>query len=132
MEESYPQAKVGLKAELYFDALPDVPATGTLTRVIPQRLPGDRPLYPVYIQLDQVPPGLAPGMTVDAALLIERREDVLRLPRSLLRAGSADETTVRVWQDGREVIRTIRLGLRGDLYVEILDGLQEGEEVIGL
>jgi hypothetical protein len=29
------------------------------------------------------------------------------------------------------VIRTVHLGLRGDLYVEILDGLQEGEEVIG-
>ena len=65
-------------------------------------------------------------MTVDAAILVERREDVLRLPRSLLRAGPQDEATVRVWQAGREVTRTVQLGLRGDRYVEILDGLQEG------
>jgi RND family efflux transporter MFP subunit len=131
VEESFPLIRAGLNVELYVDALPDLPLTGVLTRVVPQRLPGDRPLYRVYIQLDEVPPGLAPGMTVDAAILVERRDNVLRLPRALLRAGAQDEVAVRVWEAGREAIRTVHLGLRGDLYIEILDGLQEGEEVIG-
>jgi RND family efflux transporter MFP subunit len=131
VEESFPLVRSGMKVELYVDALPDLPLTGVLARVVPQRLPGDRPLYLVYIQLDEVPPGLAPGMTVDAAIQVERREDVLRLPRALLRAGAQDEVTVRVWKAGREAIRTVHLGLRGDLYIEVLDGLQEGEAVIG-
>jgi RND family efflux transporter MFP subunit len=131
VEEAFPQAKAGMQAELYFDALPEVSIQGALAQIVPRRLPGDRPLYPVTIQLDRLPAGLAPGMTVDAAIVVERRADVLRLPRALLRAGAQDELTVRVWQAGQEVIRTIRLGLRGDLYVEILDGLREGEEVIG-
>ncbi len=132
VEEAYPQAKSGMKVEVFLDAFPEAPLRGTLTRIVPQRLPGDRPLYPVFIQLEQVPNGLAPGMTVDAAIQVDQRENVLRLPRAAVRAGSQDEVTVKIWQDGRELTRTIRIGLRGDLYVEILEGLQEGEEVIGL
>ena len=120
-----------MNVELYLDALPDLQLKGVLTRVVPQRLPGDRPLYLVVIRLDELPPGLAPGMTVDAAIQVEGKQGVLRLPRALLRAGTQDEVTVRVWEAGREVIRTVHLGLRGDLYTEILDGLREGEEVIG-
>jgi multidrug efflux pump subunit AcrA (membrane-fusion protein) len=38
---------------------------------------------------------------------------------------------VEVWQDGHAQKRTIQVGLRGDVYVETLDGLREGEQVVG-
>jgi hypothetical protein len=38
---------------------------------------------------------------------------------------------VKVWHDGQMEERTIRVGLRGDVYIEVLEGLREGELVLG-
>ena len=54
-EEDLPNVQVGQAAEIFFDAMPDVQATGKLSRIVPQRVAGDRPLYTVYLSLDQVP-----------------------------------------------------------------------------
>lgn len=131
IEEDYPLVKVGQTAELFFDAQPDIAPTGTIARIVPQRLAGDRPLYPVIIALNEsLPETLAPGMTVDASIILDAREAVLRLPRAVVRARSDGTAVVKVW-DGQAVTeRTIKIGLRGDSYVEILDGLQEGEQVV--
>ena len=40
-------------------------------------------------------------------------------------------TLFKVWEGGHTQKRTIQVGLRGDVYVEIVDGLREGEQVIG-
>ncbi len=131
IEEDYPLVKVGQTAELFFDAQPALALTGTVARLVPQRLAGDRPLYPVVIAVDEpLPPTLAPGMTVDASLILDARAAVLRLPRAVVRARSDGTAVVKVW-DGQAVTEhTIQVGLRGDSYVEILDGLQEGEQVV--
>jgi multidrug efflux pump subunit AcrA (membrane-fusion protein) len=70
-------------------------------------------------------------MTADAVIVIERRQDVLRLPRAVVRAGEGDTATVQVWNGHEAEPREVRLGLRGDTYVEILSGLEEGEMVVG-
>jgi hypothetical protein len=88
-------------------------------------------LYHVYVALEELPEGLLPGMTVDASIVIAQRIDVLRLPRALVRAGSGETAQVEVWADGHTQKRTVQVGLRGDVYVEILDGLREGEQVVG-
>ena len=132
IEEDLPLVEVGQPVELFFDARPEVAVQGHVARIVPQRVTGaDRPLYPVYIALDELPEGLAPGMTVDGSITIAERVDVLRLPRALVRAGSGGDAQVEVWQDGHAQKRTIQVGLRGDVYVEIVDGLREGEQVVG-
>ena len=132
VEEDLPLVQVDQPAELFFDAQPAIAVQGHVSRIVPQRVPGqDRPLYSVYIALDELPKGLVPGMTVDASIIITKRTSVLRLPRALVHAGSGGTTQVEVWKDGHAEKRTIRVGLRGDVYIEILGGLREGEQVIG-
>lgn len=70
-------------------------------------------------------------MTADAIIVINRQEDVLRLPRALVRAGSDNKATVEVWNGRTIESREVEIGLRGDTYVEILAGLVEGELVVG-
>ena len=124
--------QVGQTVELFFDAQPEALVNGRVCRIVPQRQPGsDRPLYPVYIAPDELPEGLALGMTVDASIITASRSDVLRLPRTLARARSDGTAQVKVWADGQIETRTVKVGLRGDVYVEILDGLQNGELVVG-
>jgi RND family efflux transporter MFP subunit len=131
IEEDLPLVEIGQPVEVFFDARPDVAVQGRVARIVPQREPGsDRPLYPVYVALDQLPERLAPGMTVDCSIVIARRSDVLCLPRALVRARSDGTAEVEVWANGQVEERTIQVGLRGDVYVEILDGLREGEQVL--
>ncbi len=130
-EEDYPLTRVGQTAQLFFDSQPDLVVTGKVTEIVPLRdASSTSPVYPVYIALDNVPDGLAPGMTVDGSILIAKRANVLRLPRALVHARSDGTAQVQVWANGRSETRTIKTGLRGDQYAEILSGLSEGELVI--
>ncbi|MCP4544022.1 MAG: efflux RND transporter periplasmic adaptor subunit [Chloroflexi bacterium] len=130
IEEDLPLVQVGQPAELYFDALPDVLIQGQVARIVPLRISDERPLYAVYITLDEVPQSLAPGMTVDASFVIDARSDVLRLPRALVRVRSDGTATLQVWANGQIKERAVEAGLRGDVYVEILDGVREGEPMV--
>jgi RND family efflux transporter MFP subunit len=129
-EEDYPIISVGQSVEVYFDARPEVTVKGRIDRIIPKRIEGDRPRYNIYITLNEVPDGLADGMTSDAAITIEHRTGVLCLPRSVVRASGIDEVSLKVWTNQSTETRTVTIGLRGDSDVEILSGLSEGEQVI--
>ena len=131
IEEDLPLVRVGQDAELYFDAYLDV-VPGVVARIVPQRVPGEaRPLYHVILTAQEIPDAVLPGMTADAALIIDRVEDALRLPKALLRFMGSDGAEVQVWHEGAAETRMVQVGLRGDVYVEIVGGLQEGEEVVG-
>jgi RND family efflux transporter MFP subunit len=130
-EEDYPLLSVGLSAEIFFDARADVTAQGKVSSIIPLRIEGsDSPLYNIYITLEEVPDGLADGMTADTAITIAKREGVLCLPRAVVRASGGDSTIVKVWDGVQETERELTIGLRGDTYVEIVSGLNEGEQVV--
>lgn len=129
-EEDYPIISVGQSAEVYFDARPELTIQGKIDRIIPKRIEGDRPRYNIYITLNQVPDGLADGMTADAAITIEERVGVLCLPRSVVRASGVDEVSLKVWNGQTTETRTVTIGLRGDSDVEIISGVSEGEQVV--
>ena len=133
IEEDVPLIRVGQMADLFFDAQPAALIHGSVIRIVPQRVHGqDRPLYHVYLApIGELPEGLFAGMTVDASIIIARRTDVLRLPRALVQARSDGTAQVKVRMGGAMETRTVRVGLRGDVYVEILGGLDLGDEVAG-
>jgi len=130
IEEDFPQIQIGQSVELFFDARPDVEILGQIERIVPKRLPGDRPLYAVQISFDQAPDGLVPGMTADASIITAIQKDVLRLPKSLVHSRSDGTARLEVWVDDHREERNVWVGLRGDSYVEILSGLQAGDLVI--
>lgn len=131
VEEDFPLVKVGQTVDLFFDAMPAASITGRVERIVPQRsATSTSPVYPVYIALDTAGPELAPGMTVDASVVIDRREEVLRLPRSLVRARPDGTATLKVWNGFSTEERTVQVGLRGNQYAEILSGLAEGDQVV--
>jgi macrolide-specific efflux system membrane fusion protein len=70
-------------------------------------------------------------MTADAAIIIARKENVLRLPRALVRARADNTAQIDIWTDRGPEKRDITVGLRGDVYIEILDGLAEGDQIVG-
>lgn len=129
-EEDYPLLAPGMESGLFFDARADVTIQGKVERIVPKRIAGDRPLYNIYISLNEVPDGLVEGMTSDAAVTIAKRAGVLCLPRAVVRASGGSKAAVKVWDGLQSITRQIEVGLRGDAYVEILTGLKEGEQVV--
>ncbi|MCP5101660.1 MAG: HlyD family efflux transporter periplasmic adaptor subunit, partial [Chloroflexi bacterium] len=132
IEEDLSMVRIGQLAELFFDARPDVAVVGTVARIVPQRVEGEaRPLYHVYLALaDELPNSVLPGMTVDASIVIDEATEVLRLPRALVRARSDGTAVLDMWQNGRSTPQEITVGLRGDVFIEIVDGVDVGDEVV--
>lgn len=61
---------------------------------------------------------------------IDKRENVLRMPREALYEADGKSYTYTLDDDGMKQVRFIEIGLVGDSYVEILSGLSEAEKVI--
>jgi RND family efflux transporter MFP subunit len=130
IEEDLPLVQPGMAVNLFFDALPEAQASGRVARIVPQRMDGDRPLYPVYIALKTIPAGLVAGMTADTEIVLARADGALCLPRSLVRAAAGGSATLQVWTGDHVEKRSVQVGLRGDTQVAILSGLQAGELVV--
>jgi HlyD family secretion protein len=130
IEEDMSSVKLDENVNLFFDAKPDATTTGRVARIVPVRTTGDRLLYPIYISIDQLPEGLITGMTVDASVVVDTRSDVLRLPRELVRVRSDGTAQIKVWDGTQIEQRLIKTGLRGDSFVEVIDGLREGDQVV--
>jgi len=101
---------------------------GTVTCISPTVDPESR-TADVEIQVDNRDYRLKPGMFARVNLVVQRREQVLLLSKdSLLR--KSGPTKVFVHNNGTASLREVSLGLEGEQFVEVLRGLQEGEEVI--
>ena len=72
---------------------------------------------------------LTPGMYVSVLIYDSIAYDVLRVPLSSVYTDLAAGTYVYVIENGIKVMRPFEQGLRGDLYVEVISGLEEGDEV---
>ena len=73
---------------------------------------------------------VAADMSVDVSIAIASRSDVLRLPRAVVRAKADNTAQVNVWVNDHTELRMITVGLRGDIYIEILAGLSAGDRVV--
>jgi RND family efflux transporter MFP subunit len=122
--------QAGQMAQLLFDAQPELIANGRVARIVPSRLSGSQALYPVYLTFDDLPDGLAADMSVDISITIAAKANVLRLPRAVVHAKPDNTAQVNIWINDHSEPRSITTGLRGDVYVEILTGLQEGDLVV--
>jgi multidrug efflux pump subunit AcrA (membrane-fusion protein) len=129
-EEDYPLLKPGQSTQIYFTARPDVTAQGQVDRIVPKLVEGSSPTYEIFISLDQLPEGLVDGMTVDTNVTIAIRPGVLCLPRSVVHASADNKAILQVWDGVQTEERQVSIGLRGDSNVEILSGLEEGEQVV--
>jgi HlyD family secretion protein len=86
----------------------------------------------VEIKLDVLEPqqNLKQDMTVSVDLVVARQPQVLALQVGRVNEISVASPWVWLVQAGHVVRRPVRLGLRGGAWVEVLEGLSEGDAVI--
>ena len=81
------------------------------------------------VKLAEVPAGLRQNQRVSVRILMDRRDDVLRIERGgFYEAGGG--ATAYVVQDGVAERRPIKTGAVSVREIEILEGLREGDQVV--
>ncbi len=112
------------------DSYPDQHFPGRVTRVAPYVLDIEAQNRTVEIEIELEDADFAacllPGTSADVEVILEVREDVLRVPTPAVLEGNQ----VLIIKEGLLVSRAIRMGLRNWDYTEVVEGLQEGEQVV--
>jgi HlyD family secretion protein len=127
--------KPGQTVSITIDAMPDRHFTGKVKKkaVLPSSQSWwanpDLKVYETDIALDGGNPGnvLRPGMTATVEILIEKIENVLRVPIQSVQTDEKGKHYCYL-KSGNRVEVTI--GKRNQVYVEVLDGVKEGDEVL--
>jgi HlyD family secretion protein len=123
--------QAGQPASVTLDARPGEVYPGHVDHIVPKKTSTQGAVtYGVVVALDKAPPSLLPGMTADADIVVAERKGVLTVPRRAVRARADATVPVPVLQAGQTITRNVKIGLVGDLNVEILSGLQEGDLVV--
>lgn len=124
------QIEANMPARVQVDALPELTLSATLEQIaLVASNENGIVNYDVRVRLDEGDPRVRVGMTAEASVVVESREDVLVVPNQYIRLDRArNQAFVNLLNaDGtlREV--EVTLGLQGEENSEIVGGLREGD-----
>ena len=127
-ERDAPSVRVGMAAIVRVDAVPRGEFRGRLTFIQPQLDERTRTLT-ARLEVGNAGGALRPGMYATVELTTTGRRAVTVPVTAVLPTGTHNIVFVNRG-DGRFLPREVRVGQHGDSLVEILEGLQPGDEVV--
>ena len=128
VERELAHLKCGALADIQVDAYGEEVFRGELICINPTVNLESRTVD-VEIRVDNRDHRLKPGMFTRVSIVTQRREGVLLLPKnSLAEQGGAPQVFVN--ENGKASRRVVSLGVKGEQHVEVLRGLEAGDEVI--
>lgn len=128
-EQDIGMVKPGAKASVRINAYPDKQFEGAITYIYPTMKQETRTV-PVRIELANPGQLLKPGMFAEVELRLAARQQAVTVPLSaVIDSGKRSVVLVQV-KEGRFEPRDVRLGARSDDYVEVLEGVKDGEAVV--
>ena len=118
------------KAEMTLDALgPEEKFIGQIIKINPaETVISGVIYYRVTSIFDAEDARIKPGMTVNLDIQTDKKENVLYLPYYVVR-GIDGQKFVDILRDGKIIEQIIKTGLEGENRIEIIEGLEEGDEV---
>jgi len=129
-EVDAPRVKPGQVARITLDALPKQVFAGKVRRVAPYVLAVEKQARTVDVEIDFAQPenasGLLVGYSADVEILLESRENVLRIPTAAIQEGGR----VLILKDGKLAEAKIKTGLANWEYTEVLEGLSAGDQIV--
>jgi HlyD family secretion protein len=148
-ETSVPSVKVGQEAKIRIDAYPNQTFKGVVTEVggspilPPQGAAPNAIRFEVKVQIMDPPTDIKPGLSVQADILTGFRPKALVIPIQALvirdretKPGETatgtprDEEGVFLMDGGQAKFQPIQTGLLGELSLEVVSGLKEGDTLI--
>jgi Cu(I)/Ag(I) efflux system membrane fusion protein len=128
-EQQSEWVKEGQAAQVRLSYLPGRQWEGRVEYIYPSLNPKTRTLK-VRLRFDNVDEQLKPNMYADVTLYGGAKQDVLYVPREAVIRTSTDQRVILALGEGRFQARDVIAGLESGEYVEIITGLDEGNEVV--
>jgi len=128
-EKNMRYLKLGQHALVVADAYPAQRFDAVLSYINPA-VDATRGSVEVKLDVAAPPDFLRQDMTVSVDIEVARRAEALTLALAAIRDGAGTEPWVMVIDNGHAQRRLVKLGVRGDSRVEILEGLREGDQVL--
>lgn len=128
-EQDIGQVKTGAKAKVKINAYPDKVFEGTITYVYPT-LKAETRTVPVRVELPNPGQLLKPAMFAQVELPVGAKGEVVTVPTSAVIDSGTRRIVLVQAKEGRFEPREVKLGQRSDNYVEVLDGVKDGEPVV--
>ena len=134
--------KLGQKVTVRLEAYPDLEFTGVVEKIAYDAVQdSDITMYEVDVRAEQLPDVARSGMTANLKFVITDKKGVLVIPAAAVQQGpgrspsgglAETDTHVLIAGDlpGQPDQKPIETGISDGSYVEILAGLEEGEEVL--
>ncbi len=126
------QIAVGIPAYIELDALPGVQLPASVEQIEIMGVEADSVVtYYTRFALDEIDPHVRLGMTGEAFVILETRDNVLVVPNNFLRVAPDGRTFVQVLDaDNQQRDVEVQLGLQGDETSEVVSGLREGSVIV--
>lgn len=130
VERDLRRVTVGARGVVDVDAYPGEHFEGRIARIAPVLDPATRTAE-MEIEIPNPSRRLKPGMYARVQLLTDKRTDALIVPRSAV-VDVAGRRGVYTVVDGQAVFRPVQTGLEDNDRIEIVDGLEAGEDVVSI
>ncbi|MFY9328269.1 MAG: efflux RND transporter periplasmic adaptor subunit, partial [Georgfuchsia sp.] len=128
-EQDIGLVRTGAKAKVMISAYPDKVFEGAITYVYPT-LNAQTRTVPVRVELANPGLLLKPGMFAQVELPVLAKGKVVTVPVSAVIDSGTRQMILIQLGEGRFEPREVKLGARSDSYVEVVDGVKDGEPVV--
>lgn len=128
-EQDIGSVKPGARAAVTIGAYPAKVFDGTVTYIYPTLTSSTRTVQ-VRIELSNSSLLLKPGMFAQVELAVAPSGNAVTVPVSAVIDSGIRRIVLIQAREGRFEPREVRLGARSDDYVEVLDGVRDGERVV--
>lgn len=116
------------KAEIIAPAYPGIVFSATVTMIAPSADPRSR-TFQVKVRPANTDGKLRPGMFAQVRIVTQEKDNALMVPKEAVVA-RAGQTSVFVVKGDTVQARPVKLGVQQNGFVEVVSGLQPGEEVV--
>ena len=128
-EKNLAKLAVGQKAQASAEAYPAGRFEAQVAYINPG-IDAARGAVEVKLRVPSPPATLRQDMTVSVEIEVARRTKVVVIPAEAVRDGASAQPWALVVRDGHAVRVPLKLGVRGDARVEVLEGVAEGERLV--
>lgn len=128
-EQDIAAVNVGQKAKIKINAYPGEIFEGRIAYVYPT-LKAETRTVPVRIELANPKGRLKPAMYAEVEIPVAGAAQVVTVPNSAVIDSGSKQVVIVQLGDGRFEPRAVRLGQRGGEFVQVLEGVKEGEMVV--
>lgn len=129
-EKDIPKIKPGSWVEINFLAFPNQTFEGEVESISKtEKIKEGVVYYEVKIKPQSLPQEILPGMTCDLRILVNKKENVLVLPKEALKKKEG-KYYVEILEGEEKDEREVEIGISSEEFVEVVSGLSEGEKVI--